>query len=175
MRIVTFGCTGGASSIYYYLLAYPSVLHRRSLSSSNGKKIFQSQTELSSVNMVVSSMLSEDHLVPKPESSPKLLLHQLEPPVKKRKVNFNLTIDIKHEQGDDACVPQGPNSLSDFSDGESLSEERLPTTPGGRAQVNFLGKILNAVFCFMSEKIGKSKILCKKSILQVFLHFEGKK
>ena len=120
-------------------------------------------------------MLSEDHLVPKPESSPKLLLHQLEPPVKKRKVNFNLTIDIKHEQGDDACVPQGPNSLSDFSDGESLSEERLPTTPGGRAQVNFLGKILNAVFCFMSEKIGKSKILCKKSILQVFLHFEGKK
>ena len=97
------------------------------------KNNFQSQTELSSVNMVVSS---EDHLVPKPESSPKLiLLHQLEPPVKKRKVNFNLTIDIKHEQGDDACVPQGPNSLSDFSDGESLSEERLPTTPGGRAQV----------------------------------------
>ena len=80
--------------------------------------------------------MSEDHLVPKPES-PKLLLHQLEPPVKKRKVNFNLTIDIKHEHGDDACVPQGPNSLSDFSDGESLSEERLPTTPGGRAQVKF--------------------------------------
>ena len=51
---------------------------------------------------------------------------------KKLKVNFNLTIDIR--QHDDACVPQGPNSLSDFSDGESLAEP-IPTTPGGKPQV----------------------------------------
>ena len=86
--------------------------------------------------MVIST---EDHLVPKPDS-PKTFL-QLEPPVKKRKVNFNLTIDIKHElPGDDACVPQGPNSLSDFSDGESLSEQPLPTTPGGKPQVSLILK-----------------------------------
>ena len=71
-------------------------------------------------------------LVPKSES-PETSYHQLEPPLKKRKVNFNLTIDIKHEYSD-AC---GPNSLSDFSDGESLSEVPvpLPTTPGGKPQV----------------------------------------
>ena len=54
------------------------------------------------------------------------------PPKKKRRVNFNLTIDIKHPE--DACVPTGPHSLSDFSDVESLSEP-LPTTPGGKPQV----------------------------------------
>ena len=53
---------------------------------------------------------------------------------KKLKVNFNLTIDIRHDADDDACVPQGPNSLSDFSDGESLAEP-IPTTPGGKPQV----------------------------------------
>ncbi len=52
---------------------------------------------------------------------------------KKRRVNFNLSIDIK--QTDDACVPTGPNSLSDFSDVDSLSEP-IPTTPGGKPQVN---------------------------------------
>ena len=51
---------------------------------------------------------------------------------KKLRVNFNLTIDIKQE--DDACVPQGPHSLSDFSDVESLAEP-IPTTPGGKPQV----------------------------------------
>jgi hypothetical protein len=51
---------------------------------------------------------------------------------KKLKVNFNLTIDIRHD--DDARVPQGPNSLSDVSDVESLSEP-IPTTPGGKPQV----------------------------------------
>ena len=50
---------------------------------------------------------------------------------KLRRVNFNLTIDIKQ---DDACVPQGPHSLSDFSDVESLAEP-IPTTPGGKPQV----------------------------------------
>ena len=72
-------------------------------------------------------------LVPKSESPESTSYHQLEPPLKKRKVNFNLTIDIKHEYSD-AC---GPNSLSDFSDGESLSEVPvpLPTTPGGKPQV----------------------------------------
>jgi hypothetical protein len=54
---------------------------------------------------------------------------------KKLKVNFNLTIDIR--QPDDACVPQGPNSLSDFSDVESLAEP-IPTTPGGKPQVRSL-------------------------------------
>ena len=51
---------------------------------------------------------------------------------KKLRVNFNLTIDIKQE--DAQCVPQGPHSLSDFSDVESLAEP-IPTTPGGKPQV----------------------------------------
>ena len=56
---------------------------------------------------------------------------------KKLKVNFNLTIDIRRDSDvDDACVPQGTNSLSDVSDVESLSEP-IPTTPGGKPQVRF--------------------------------------
>ena len=72
-----------------------------------------------------------DHLVPKKESKTLTDLDSATAP-KKRRVNFNLTIDIKQE---DACVPQGPNSLSDFSDGESLSDQPIPTTPGGKPQV----------------------------------------
>ncbi|CAB4067297.1 ETS1 [Lepeophtheirus salmonis] len=53
---------------------------------------------------------------------------------KGRKVNFNLTIEIKQEP-DDACVPTGPPSFSDMSDGESLAADPLPTTPGGQPQV----------------------------------------
>lgn len=56
---------------------------------------------------------------------------------KKLKVNFNLMIDIKSDPSDDACVPQGPPSLSDFSDVESLAEP-IPTTPGGKPQVWYL-------------------------------------
>ena len=84
-----------------------------------------------------------DHLVPKPDQNHTimdldLLNNQTQISKKKRKVNFNLTIDIKQEtNSDDACVPQGPNSLSDFSDGESLSDQPIPTTPGGRPQVSY--------------------------------------
>jgi len=64
---------------------------------------------------------------------------------KKLKVNFNLTIDIRRDD-DDACVPQGPNSLSDVSDVESLSEP-IPTTPGGKPQVRYsLGPSLGLFF-----------------------------
>ena len=104
----------------------------------------QSFADLTSGNMVVVSD-SDRLLVPKSES-PETSYHQLEPPLKKRKVNFNLTIDIKHEYSD-AC---GPNSLSDFSDGESLSEVPvpLPTTPGGKPQVinNFYNYFILVVF-----------------------------
>jgi hypothetical protein len=79
-----------------------------------------------------------DHLVPAPKNYIDMEAGgTVLPPKKKRRVNFNLTIDIKQEfngHGDDACVPQGPNSLSDFSDGESLSDP-IPTTPGGKPQV----------------------------------------
>ena len=65
---------------------------------------------------------------------------------KKRKVNFNLTIDIakqplsRDRDSGEQCVPQcsqtfgGPGSV-DFTDIESLSEP-IPTTPGGKPQVN---------------------------------------
>ena len=65
---------------------------------------------------------------------------------KKRKVNFNLTIDIakpalnRDRDAGEQCVPQcpqpfgGPGSV-DFTDIESLSEP-IPTTPGGKPQVN---------------------------------------
>lgn len=85
---------------------------------------------------------SSDHLVPKPEST------KIEKEPKKRRVNFNLTIDIKQE---DACVPQGPNSLSDYSDGESLSETYvpIPTTPGGKPQVGmFFRSNFGILACF---------------------------
>ena len=102
--------------------------------------------------MVVATALNmvdhnSDHLVPKP------VLLDLDSnsvgSAKKRRVNFNLTIDIKQESND-ACVPQGPNSLSDYSDGESLSEAYvpIPTTPGGKPQVCYPKKIkfLRATF-----------------------------
>lgn len=59
------------------------------------------------------------------------------PRIKKRRVDFNLTIDIKQESDlDDACVPQGPHSLSEFSgDGDWGIGEQIPTTPGGKPQV----------------------------------------
>ncbi len=112
--------------------------------------------------------LAEDHLVPKTESndSDKIVLMDLDKVPKKRRVNFNLTIDIKQESND-ACVPQGPNSLSDFSDGESLSDSYvpIPTTPGGKPQViqlilfDFLDDLgvknrkLKSFFCLKIMKI----------------------
>ena len=69
---------------------------------------------------------------------------------KKRRVNFNLTIDIakpplsRDRDSGEQCVPQcpqtfgGPGSV-DFADIESLSEP-IPTTPGGKPQVNSLHK-----------------------------------
>lgn len=86
-----------------------------------------------------------DHLVPKTEKTTIMDLDH--PPVKiKRRVNFNLTIDIKQESNfDDALVPQGPHSLSDYSDGESLSEQLIPTTPGGKPQVSLDSRLILAV------------------------------
>ncbi|QQP48678.1 Vets erythroblastosis virus E26 oncogene -like protein 1 (Avian), partial [Caligus rogercresseyi] len=52
---------------------------------------------------------------------------------KGRKVNFNLTIKIK-EEPDESWGPNGPPSLSDMSEGESLAADPLPTTPGGQPQ-----------------------------------------
>ena len=81
--------------------------------------------------------LTTDHTVPNETNNKRpLSLTSEDSNIRKKKklrVNFNLTIDIKL---DDACVPQGPNSLSDFSDGESLAEP-IPTTPGGKPQVCF--------------------------------------
>ena len=69
---------------------------------------------------------------------------------KKRRVNFNLTIDIakpllsRDRDSGEQCVPQCPSSFvgggggpgsTDFTDIESLSEP-IPTTPGGKPQVN---------------------------------------
>ena len=91
-------------------------------------------------NMVEIKSEVGDHLVPKPDNT-LMDLDSIQNAKKKRKVNFNLTIDIKQESTcfDDACVPQGPNSLSDYSDGESLNglNEPIPTTPGGRPQVRY--------------------------------------
>ena len=78
-----------------------------------------------------------DRLVPKDKST-SIIMDLDQPRLKNRRVKFNLTIDIKPEpRDDDACVPQGPSSLSDFSDGESLSDQPIPipTTPGGKPQV----------------------------------------
>ena len=63
---------------------------------------------------------------------------------KKRRVNFNLTIDIAKQpsncdrESGEQCVPQfsGPGS-TDFTDIESLSEP-VPTTPGGKPQVHYV-------------------------------------
>ena len=57
------------------------------------------------------------------------------PPPKKRKVNFSLTLDIKQESSDDACVPLGPSDAN--SDAESYYSDlpALPTTPHGGPQV----------------------------------------
>lgn len=57
------------------------------------------------------------------------------PPPKKRKVNFSLTLDIKQETSDDACVPLGP--CDNNSDAESYYSDlpALPTTPHGGPQV----------------------------------------
>ena len=59
---------------------------------------------------------------------------------KKRRVNFNLTIDFKkcdEFSVTDNCDAEQPAKAlsSDFSDVESLC---IPTTPGGRPQVEFL-------------------------------------
>ena len=58
----------------------------------------------------------------------------------KENIVHNLTgdaVDLHADSDvDDACVPQGTNSLSDVSDVESLSEP-IPTTPGGKPQVRF--------------------------------------
>ena len=53
------------------------------------------------------------------------------PPPKKRRVNFSLTLDIKQESSDDACVPQG--GQDSVSDGESYYSDlpAMPTTPHG--------------------------------------------
>ena len=72
-------------------------------------------------------------------------------PKKKRRVNFNLTIDIAKaplncdRECGEQCVPQYPSGIlpsyrggpgsTDFTDIESLSEP-IPTTPGGKPQVN---------------------------------------
>ncbi len=98
----------------------------------------------SSIHFLASSKMvtDNDHTVPSEEQQPnnKRPHVEVEPMIevdgerkrkKVRRVNFNLTIDIKQ---DDACVPQGPHSLSDFSDVESLAEP-IPTTPGGKPQV----------------------------------------
>ena len=72
---------------------------------------------------------------------------------KKRRVNFNLTIDIAKQpsncdrESGEQCVPQFPSGIpssfgggpgsTDFTDIESLSEP-VPTTPGGKPQVHFV-------------------------------------
>ena len=71
-----------------------------------------------------------------------------QPKHKKRRVNFNLTIDIakpplsRNRDSGEQCVPQCPPSFgghgsTDFTDIESLSEP-IPTTPGGKPQVDTL-------------------------------------
>ena len=95
---------------------------------------FQLRFDPQPVKMVALVENISDHLVPK---EPKTIMDLS--CSKKRRVNFNLTIDIKQE--DAQCVPQGPNSLSDFSDGESLSDQPIPTTPGGKPQVLIYPKL----------------------------------
>ena len=80
------------------------------------------------------------------------------PPPKKRKVNFSLTLDIKQETSDDACVPQG----HEVSDVESYYSDLpiLPTTPHGGPQVPPLtpgtnlkvGEALKATYSSWNDK-----------------------
>ena len=84
---------------------------------------------------------------------------------KKRRVNFNLTIDIakppfsRNRDSGEQCVPQCPSSFAssyvgggpgstDFTDIESLSEP-IPTTPGGKPQVNTFGGLRNRFSLFI--------------------------
>ena len=83
------------------------------------------------------------------------------PPPKKRKVNFSLTLDIKQESSDDACVPQGGHS-HEVSDVESYYSDLpvLPTTPHGGPQVPPLtpgtnlkvGEALKATYASWNDK-----------------------
>jgi len=80
------------------------------------------------------------------------------PPPKKRKVNFSLTLDIKQESSDDACVPQG----HEVSDAESYYSDlpAFPTTPHGGPQVPPLtpgtnlkvGEALRATYSSWNDK-----------------------
>ena len=82
------------------------------------------------------------------------------PPPKKRKVNFSLTLDIKHEVSDDACVPLGPSDAN--SDAESYYSDlpTMPTTPHGGPQVPPLtpgtnlkvGEALKATYASWNDK-----------------------
>ena len=80
------------------------------------------------------------------------------PPPKKRRVNFSLTLDIKQETSDDACVPQG----NEVSDAESYYSDlpAMPTTPHGGPQVPPLtpgtnlkvGEALRATYASWNDK-----------------------
>ena len=80
------------------------------------------------------------------------------PPPKKRKVNFSLTLDIKQDTSDDACVPQG----HEVSDVESYYSDLpiLPPTPHGGPQVPPLtpgtnlkvGEALKATYSSWNDK-----------------------
>jgi len=80
------------------------------------------------------------------------------PPPKKRKVNFSLTLDIKQESSDDACVPQG----HEVSDADSYYSDlpAFPTTPHGGPQVPPLtpgtnlkvGEALRATYSSWNDK-----------------------
>ena len=79
-------------------------------------------------------------------------------PPKKRKVNFSLTLDIKQESSDDACVPQG-NEVSDV-DSYYSDLPAFPTTPHGGPQVPPLtpgtnlkvGEALRATYSSWNDK-----------------------
>ena len=71
-------------------------------------------------------------------------------------MNFNLTIDIakpalsRNRDSGEQCVPQCPPSFgghgsTDFTDIESLSEP-IPTTPGGKPQVDTFNKIESKIY-----------------------------
>ena len=61
---------------------------------------------------------------------------EIGPPPKKRRVNFDLKIEIKQEVSDDACVPLGPAGSDVNSDIESYHDlPVMPTTPHGGPQV----------------------------------------
>jgi len=61
---------------------------------------------------------------------------EIGPPPKKRRVNFDLKIEIKQEVSDDACVPLGPTGSEIGSDIDSYADlPAFPTTPHGGPQV----------------------------------------